>query len=91
VYSRKASGIIVKAKGYEIAARGPGIVANLTVWRIGNFNYLSIRHRHHIELSILVAECDALTVRRPFRLITHGATAACDLLRGFQTVLRHYV
>ena len=59
--------------------------------RIGNFDHLAIGERDDINLPILVAESDSFAVRRPLRLITHGAAAARDLFGGFQAVLRHDV
>src|SRR5439155_17220194 len=84
-----------------ISARRPGVIANLAVRRVGNLNQLAIRQRDDIDLAILIGKSNALAVRRPLGLITHGAPstprglpawgprpAAGDLLGGLQTILR---
>src|SRR5438128_9107262 len=76
---RETLGIVTHAEGQIVAARRPGVVTNLTVRVIGNFNHLAIGERDDIDLAILVAKGDAFAVRGPLRLITHGTAATRDL------------
>jgi hypothetical protein len=54
-------------------------------------NNLAIGERQNVKLAVFVAECDSLTVGRPFRLVTHRAATGRDLFGRLQTVLRNQI
>src|SRR2546423_9989985 len=75
------------AEGEVVAARRPGIIANLIARRVDDLSHLAIGQSHDKDLSFLITESDPLAVRRPFWLITHRVAAAGDLLRRIRTIL----
>src|SRR6185436_1505146 len=88
---RVAIRIVVVTESKKISTRRPGVVADLSMRSVGDLGHLLVRKGNDVKLSVLVGESDALSVRRPLRLVTHRRAAARDLFGGLQAVLLNNV
>src|SRR5689334_1395883 len=70
-----------------IAARRPGVVADLTSLRVCDFGYLLVGNRQDIDLAVFVAEGDAFPVGRPLWRVTKCLAATRELFRRTRSIL----
>src|SRR4029077_11822741 len=78
---------IIHDKSQVAAILRPGVVVDPIARVLRYLRELLVIEREDIELSVFVAEGDALSIGRPFRRVEHGFQTMREFLRLSRTVL----